>query len=137
MTHLKLFAQFLESKATTGFLELLLNGLRLTFLLDGTFRRNLEGFQGRYLFRSQDGSLMVHCEFKDGKMTVGKGDIEKPNVTVNFRNDQALLGFLLAPKPDILGAVLRQDVVIQGNLNYLYKFAFMAKRLQIMALGHA
>jgi hypothetical protein len=31
--------------------------------------------------------------------------------------------------------MLRQDVAVDGNLNYLYKFAFMAKRLQLMATG--
>ena len=45
------------------------------------------------------------------------------------------MNYLLSPKPDILGSVLRQDVMVSGNLNYLYKFAYMAKRLQLMATG--
>lgn len=45
------------------------------------------------------------------------------------------MDFLLTPRPDIIGAVLRQDVCVDGNLNYLYKFAFMARRLQLKATG--
>jgi hypothetical protein len=46
-----------------------------------------------------------------------------------------LMGFLLSPKPDILGSMLRQDISIDGNLNYLYKFAYMAKHLQLKVTG--
>ncbi len=32
----------------------------------------------------------------------------------------------------ILDSLLKQDVIITGNLNYLFKFAYMAKHLQRM-----
>jgi hypothetical protein len=137
MLNLKPLAAFFESKLADGFLELLLNMMRLAFLFDGRFRRNIEGFQGRYLFRSKGGTIAAGAIFSHGRMTVSREAIENPNVVVTFRNEKALMGFLLAPKPDILGAVLRQDVVLEGNLNYLYRFAYMAKRLQLMALGQA
>jgi hypothetical protein len=133
MLNLKPLASFFESKLADGFLELLLDMMRLAFLFDSRFRRNIEGFQGRYLFRSKDGSIAAGAIFSQGRMAVSREAIENPNVAVTFRDEKALMGFLLAPKPDILGAVLRQDVVLEGNLNYLYKFAYMAKRLQLMA----
>ncbi len=130
-------AASLESWATAGFLQVLLTAMRATFLLDRDFRRNLDGFEARYLFRTQDGSMKVHAVFTHGGMTIGTGDIDGANITIIFRDEGTLFRFLLSPKPDILGAMLRQDVVLHGNLNYLYKFAYLAKRLQIMALGHA
>jgi hypothetical protein len=137
MLDIRTLTEFFESEMTEGFLELLLNMMRLTFQFDEKFRRNIEGFRGRYLFRSRDGQITVSAEFSDGEMNVEKAIIASPHITITFRDDKALMGFILAPKPDILGAMLRQDVVLEGNLNYLYKFAYMAKRLQLMALGQA
>ncbi len=128
---------FFEAELTEGFLELLLETMRLAFLFDPHFRRNIEGFQGSYQFRSQDGDMAVGASFAGGQLHVRHGAVADPTLTVSFRDEKALMGFVLAPKPDILGAMLRQDVVLQGNLNYLYKFAYMAKRLQLMATGQA
>lgn len=134
MLDLSSFAKFLESEATEGFLELLLKIMRLAFMVDGKYRRNIEGFAGKYLFQSRDKRLTVSATFSDGRMTVREKVVDDPNITITFRDDRALMGFILTPSPDILGAMLRQDVVPTGNLNYLYKFAYMAKRLQLMAL---
>ncbi len=135
MPHLKALAAFLESKATEGFLELLLTAMRLAFVFDWRFRRNIEGFTGRYLFQSQDGDLRVSAAFANGSMSVQEGTMEAPHLIVTFRDEKALLGFVLSPKPDILGAMLRQDVTLEGNLNYLYKFAYLARHLQLAAMG--
>jgi hypothetical protein len=137
MLDIRPLTEFFEAEMTEGFLELLLNMMRLTFQFDEKFRRNIDGFQGRYLFRRQDGQVTVSTEFANGDMHLGKDPIPAPNLTLTFRDDKALMGLLLAPKPDILGAMLRQDVTLEGNLNYLYKFAYMAKRLQLMATGQA
>lgn len=133
MLELRPLAAFFESEMTEGFLELLLNMMSLAFLFDHEFRRNIEGFKGRYVFQSRDKTITVSAVFSDGMLVVEKSIISEPDITITFRDDKALMGFILAPKPDILGAMLRQDVVLDGNLNYLYKFAFMAKRLQLMA----
>jgi hypothetical protein len=134
MLNLKPLAEFFETEMTEGFLEVLLNAMRLAFLFDGKFCRNIENFSGKYFFTNHDKDITVSAVFHDGSMSVSKHGIEHPDITITFRDEKALMGFVLAPKPDILGAVLRQDVVIDGNLNYLYKFAFMAKRLQLMAM---
>ncbi|NOZ24734.1 MAG: hypothetical protein GXO94_01380 [Nitrospirae bacterium] len=131
----KRFLKCLESEAAEEFLEMLLKFMSLAFLLDRDFRRNIEGFNGRYLFKSRDNSITVAVIFEDGRMKVHEKVLEDTNVTVVFRNGKALMGYLLSPKPDILGSLLRQDVTFNGNLNYVYKFAYMAKRLQLMATG--
>ena len=124
------------SQAAEGFLLLLLKLMDLVFMLNiWNFRENIEGFRGRYVFRSKDDSIVASASFKNGNMKVYDKIIDKPDVTITFRDDKALMNYLLSPKPDILGSILRQDVTINGNLNYLYKFAYMAKRLQLLATG--
>lgn len=133
MLDLKHLSTFLETEATEGFLQLLLGVMKLTFVFDGQYRRNIKDFEGSYVFQSRDKGMLVSARFSKGQLYVRERDLERPNIRITFRDEKALMGFLLAPKPDILGAMLRQDVVLEGNLNYLYKFAFMAKRLQLMA----
>jgi hypothetical protein len=64
-------------------------------------------------------------------MRVREGDIDNPHMVVNFKNSHALMNFIFSPKPDVLGAMLNQDVVLDGNLNYLYKFAYLANHLRL------
>lgn len=129
------FMETLESEGAEEFLELLLKLMGLVFRLDKDFRRNIKDFNGRYLFRSQDRQITVAAVFKDNRLKVSDKEIDDTHMTVVFRNAKALMGFLLSPKPDILGSMLRQDITIDGNLNYLYKFAYMAKHLQLKVTG--
>ena len=128
--------QSMEDEGAEGFLDLLLKLMSFVFLIDlKGFRRNIEGFKGRYLFRSADDSILVSAVFDKNQMKVSKKAIKNTDIVITFRNGRALMDYLLSPKPDILGSMLRQDVTLSGNLNYLYKFAFMAKRLQLIATG--
>ncbi len=125
----------LQSEAAEEFLELLLKLMSLIFFLNKDFMRNIEKFNGRYLFRSKDDEIAVAAVFKKNRMKVYEKKIANPTVSVIFRDQKALMSFLLSPKPDILGSILRQDVTFRGNLNYLSKFAYMSKRLQLMMTG--
>jgi hypothetical protein len=109
--------------------------MSVVFKIDRKFRKNIEGFNGRYQFKSKDGHINVAAIFGEDKLEVKEAEIEKPDITIFFKDGKALMGYLLTPKPDILGSMLRQEVSLDGNLNYLYKFAYMAKRLQLMATG--
>jgi hypothetical protein len=131
------FIESIDAGMTEDFLQLLLKAMSLVFMIHPEYRKNIEHFQGRYVFRSIDDKIGTSVIFENDKMTVLDKVVDHPHVTVNFRNPRALRDYILSPKPDILGALLRQDVVPDGNLNYLYKFAFMAKRLQLMATGQA
>lgn len=125
----------MKSEGAEAFLDLLLKLMGLVFFIDRDFRRNIENFNGRYLFCSGDRQITVAAVFKKNRLKVSKKAIKNTHVTVIFRNSKALMDFLLTPRPDIIEAVLRQDVCVDGNLNYLYKFAFMARRLQLKATG--
>jgi hypothetical protein len=130
----EIFKSF-ESEITEEFLELLLNAMRLFFIFNKNFRKNIEGFNGRYLFKSRDGKITIAAIFKNDRMKVREREIGDTDITVSFRNAKALRDFIFSPKPDILGSVLRQDVVVDGNFNYMYKFAFMAKHMQLKMTG--
>ena len=132
-------AQWLDSMGSgvaEGFLRLLLKLMDIVFMLNiWNFRDNIESFSGRYVFHSKDNSIVASSSFENGNMKVYDRIINKPDITITFRDDKALMNYLLSPKPDILGSILRQDITVSGNLNYLYKFAYMAKRLQLLATG--
>ena len=125
----------LESEFAEEFLQLLLNGMRLFFFINKGYRKNIKNFNGRYLFRSKDNSITIAAIFKNNKMKVREKIIDNTNITVIFKDQRALMKFLLSPKPDILNAILNQEVTYEGNLNYLSKFAYMSKRLQLIATG--
>lgn len=132
---LEQFLKGLESAAVEDILQLLLNAMDLAFVLIPDYHRHIKGFNATYCFLSQDRSITVSAFFKNGAMRVREMAADPANITVTFSDGKALMGFLLAPKPDILGSMLRQEVRLSGNLNYLYKFAFLAKRLQLLASG--
>lgn len=124
-----------DSEITEEFLELLLNAMRIAYFFNKDFRKNIEGFEGRYLFKSRDGKITVAAVFEDSIMKVMEKEIGNTDITISFRSAKALRDFIFSPKPDILGSILRQDVVVDGNFNYMYKFAYMAKHLQLMVTG--
>lgn len=126
------FRNCFESGLAEDFLQILLALMAVMFGLDRDYRRNIDRFSGRYQFRSEDGRIRVAALFADGRMQVVEGEIEDPHITVIFRNSRSLLNFLISPRQDILGAMLRHEVRTEGNLNYLNKFGYMAKHLQLM-----
>ncbi len=134
-TAMKKFVECLESEFAEEFLEILLWVMKIAFIADHDYKRNIVDFNARYLFRSVDGSITVAAVFGDDHMEVREEDLADPDITVIFKDSKALMNYLLTPKPDVLGSMLRQEVTLDGNLNYIYKFAFMAKRLQLMATG--
>lgn len=123
----------IESDFTEGILEALLEAMSLVFIISNSYRKNIENFNGSYLFKGRDNSFQVSAVFSNGKMIVSKSNIDHPSITIFFKNPSALMNFIFSPKPDILNSMLRQDVTLDGNLNYLYKFAYMANHLKIMA----
>jgi hypothetical protein len=124
----------LEGALTDKFVELLLSGMELAFLIVPGYRRNLRGFHGSYLFRTADDRVVASASFAAGKMSVHTRAIIGPTVTVSFKDPAALRRFLFAQDQDIIQSLLANDVEIDGNISYVYKFGFMARQLTL-ALG--
>jgi hypothetical protein len=124
----------LEGVLTDKFVELLLFGMETAFLIVPSYRRNLRGFRGSYLFRTEDGRVMASASFDGGRMSVHTRAIAGPTVAVSFKDSAALRRFLFAQDQDIIASLLANDVEIDGNISYVYKFGFMARQLTL-ALG--
>jgi hypothetical protein len=115
--------------ATDALVGLLLRGMDLAFCLSRAYRRNIKNFEGRYLFTTTDGSVVESATFTDSNMHVQHDGIRDWDVKVTFKDAPALKAFLFSQDQDILDSVLRNDVEVEGNLNYIYKFGFMARDL--------
>ena len=128
----KRFQGCIESEAAEEFLQILLTLMKIMFMVKPGYRQNIRNFQGRYQFNSTDGSITMAALFDNGRMDVEEMVIDNPDITVTFSDGRALFNFLLSPRQDILGSMLRHEVQTEGNLNYLYKFGYLAKQLQQM-----
>jgi hypothetical protein len=94
------------------------------------FDSNLKGFSGGYAFGTKDGGVQASAVFNGGKMQVLEDEAPDWDVKVLFKDVGAFWKFVFSGGNDILEAILENDVEVYGNLNYLYKFGFMAKDLR-------
>jgi hypothetical protein len=114
---------------TDDFFELLLRGMDLAFCLCKDYRKNIKDFNGKYLFRTIDGSVMTSAVFSNGDMKVLEHGIDDWDVMVQFKDAQALNRFLLSQDQDILNSLLKNEVEVHGNANYVYRYGFLARDL--------
>jgi hypothetical protein len=120
------------------FLEVLLHVMRLALLVRPEYRKNIEGdpqrnikpFRGRYVFRNRNGDIAASAVFKRGRMRVRSRSIKNADVTVIFKDGETLAKFLFDRNPDVFDAILDQKIRTEGNVNYLFKFLYMARQLQ-------
>lgn len=130
------FLKCLKDETAETFLQILLLFMKLRFMLNPAYRRNIENFRGRYQFKSRDEAVTVLVEFDNGKMDVKGALAHDVDVTVIFEDGRALMNFLLSRDRDILRGLLNNEVTVDGNLNYMYKFGFMANHLQLELTGN-
>ena len=109
--------------------------MSLAFKIDANFRRNIEGFTGRYQFRSVDNSVTIAVLFTGKDLEVEERLIPDADVSVIFKDGRSLMNYLLATDRDILKLVLNNEVVLKGNMNYMMKFGYMANHLQLALTG--
>jgi hypothetical protein len=115
--------------ATDRFLLLLLDGMDVAFCLSSGYRKNIQDFRATYAFRTQDGLVGASAAFADGNMTVLKKATSNWDTLVTFQNAAALRRFLFSKDQDILNSLLGNEVEVDGNLNLIYRFGFMARDL--------
>ena len=116
-------------EVTDKFLLLLLNGMNFALYLSKGFRKNIKNFTAGYIFNTADGEVMVSASFKNGEMKVHDRAIENWNAQVTYKNAKALRDFLFSRNQDILNSLLANEVEVKGNLNYIYRFGFLARDL--------
>jgi hypothetical protein len=125
------FAACLESDAREAFLEILLRVMRLALLVDRGYRQNIARYNVSYLFQSEDRTALAAVIFADGRMQVRDRPIAAPDITVTFKDNQALAEYLFNQRIDVIGAIVDNEISYVGNPNYLRKLAHMAKHLQL------
>lgn len=110
-------------------LHVMLLGMDLAFYVIRSYRKNIENFNGRYLFRTSDNAIVESVTFSGGDMQVHNDAIDDWDVRVTFADVPAFWRFVFSKNQDILDSLLRNEVETTGNLNYIYKFGFMARDL--------
>ena len=131
----------IDPEIVEEFLELLLKVMSLMLWVNRDYHRNIQGFKGKYLFKSKDGKLTVRAIFKRSPifrhdyLKVSEGELADADITVTFEDTKALMRLLLSPRPDILGPLLAGEVAVAGNVNYIFKFGYMTIQLQQMMLS--
>ena len=136
---LKKLEKELLGEVTDEFLELLLIVMKFAFSIDKAldlslspfegYRKNIEGFRGSYLFMTSDNLVAASAIFANGDMKVEDDPIDDWDVRVTFKDAASLRAFLFSKDQDILNSLLENKVEVDGNLNYIYKFGFMARDL--------
>jgi len=120
----------LEGAVTQDFLALLLSAMELALFLSPRYRRNLDGFQGTYVFMTEKELVGVSAVFKEGKLKISESVAPSADVTITFRDAKSLWAFLLSKDQDILDCILKNTVEVEGNLNYVYRLGFLATDLE-------
>lgn len=128
----------LKGAVTEEFLNILLKVMKLTFRLFGGYRKNIKGFQGRYHFEAVEEDVLTSVVFNNGKMNFdiirddGKKaeEREKKNwdAKVSFVNAVALNKFIISGF-DVFDPLLNNEVTLEGNMTYAFKFFFLIKDL--------
>ncbi|GFP22288.1 hypothetical protein HKBW3S06_01515, partial [Candidatus Hakubella thermalkaliphila] len=90
------------------------------------------GFRGRYQFRSVDNSVTVAAVFTGKGLEVKETLLPDADVSIIFKDSKSLMKYLLATDRDILRLLLNNKVVVKGNMNYMFKFEYMANHLQLV-----
>ncbi len=116
-------------------LEALLHGMKIYLSLSEDYRQNIKDFKGRYLFETSDESVTASVIFDSGDMEVHSGPIPHPDVRVAFKDEMALMELLFSQNQDILNLLMENKVETEGNVNYIYRFGYLARDLQNRLTG--
>ena len=118
-----LIAMKLAFEASSGFPAALLG-------LQG-YDTNIADFNAVYAFATENNAVQSAAIFKDGEMLVERDpDLANWDIKVTFKDVDALWKFIFSGGTDIIDSVLANDVQVYGNLNYLFKFGYMARVLK-------
>lgn len=116
-------------------MEVLLNLMGLVLRLDKKYRRNIENFDAVYAFTDKAGDFYIAAIFRNNTLSVSRKKVENPTFTLIFKDNEALVKLLFSGAPDILNAMLNQEVDFEGNINYMSKFGYMAMHLVLELTG--
>lgn len=118
-----------SSEAMDKFLFFILEAMSLMFKLKKDFKKNIEDFTAKYSFCSSDGKMGVTASFKNSKMKVHDSYSKEHTTSVSFKNGIVMAKFLFSPNPDVISGLLDNALTLDGNMNYMFKFIYMARQI--------
>lgn len=127
---LKRLIETFLSNNTEAVLRYLLEFIGLLYSANYELRKHIKNLNAKYQFKFDDRDAAVSAEVRSGRLRVSTKTLADPDVSLTFRNAAAFKNLFFAAKPDILASLLKQDIIIDGNLTYLYKLAFLLKRME-------
>jgi hypothetical protein len=140
----KRFLERLKEEAAEEFLKGLLQLLKISSHVDGYLRQSMRDFNGRIEFKSKNNQIRVLADFNNGRLEERELDPEEElqppaNTSVVFKDAEAVKNFLLPKgglkgRRDVLRSILKNEVKLEGNYNYIYRFGFLATHLQLQLL---
>lgn len=118
-----------SSEAMDKLLYFALEAMSMMLKLNKKFRGNIENFEAKYSFSSSDGKMGVSALFDNDKMKVVDKESGEHTVSVTFKNGIVMAKFLFSPDPDIISGLLDNKLTLDGNMNYIFKFIYMARQI--------
>ncbi len=88
-------------------------------------------FEAGIQFMTRDHGNAVHVRFGRGRMMVGFGRLDNPDMTVRFRLPEHMRTFFSSPS-EVFNLMLANDVDFDGNLSYLAKFGHMSTAVKML-----
>lgn len=125
----------LSPESMEELLETLIKGLGLFVIMHPGLKSTAVSLCGAYLIITSDNRMNVWVRFANGSVTAGRGNPGHVNVTLIFKDVPSLIRLFSSPKPDLLRAMLNQQIAFDGNLNYLLKLAFLLQRILLVIKG--
>ena len=126
----KQFKQYMDGESVETSPEILFRLMGLLFQLDPDFRKNLQGFTGRYQFKSEDNKVAVLATFDDEQITVEEALSPEADIVIIFKDSRSIISSFFSPRKDILKTLHDNEVALHGNLNYVYKLGFLTDHIQ-------
>ncbi len=124
-------------KNAPSVLNTLLEFICLAYSSNFELRKHIRNIHAKYHFSFGDNETQISLEIKNGGMRVFPGIIDMPDASLKFRDSNALGKLFFSEKPDILEVILKQDVVVDGNIIYIFKFIYLVRHLQLRLTGQA
>jgi len=110
-------------------LSLLLRLPRFRHLLEGTHPSGARApLEASFTFSTRDGSVQLHARFEDGRMRVGRGPLQAPDVAIRFRRLEHMRAFFADGDP--FNMLLRNQISFDGNLSSLARFGHLTTAIK-------
>lgn len=127
----KKFQQCMAGESVEASPEILFELMGLLFQLNPDFRKNIQGFTGRYQFKSEDNKVVVLATFDDEQIKVEEAISPEADITIIFKDSRSIINSFFAPRHNILQTLHDNEVALHGNLNYIYKLGFLTDHIQL------